>query len=262
MKVLVVDDDVVSRMVLMHLIDSCGKYDIVEAEDGLDAWHQLEGGLRPAICFCDLRMPRLSGLELLQRIKSNPELSATPFVLVTSATEKDVIQEASLGGAAGYIVKPFQAEQVRVHLASFSGQAAGGHGHQAALQASSPAASQTAPQVEHPFIHQAEPPAETLRRLGINGDRLLVYLAGFHSQLQAASGDLETLFGHGDQHGAQVRLERLLAGCVTLGLEGAATALKGVVSGRLTNEAVQAVLADVLRAVDQQSALVRQHGLG
>ena len=38
MEVLVVDDDVVSRMVLMHLVDSCGAYEIFEAEDGLDAW--------------------------------------------------------------------------------------------------------------------------------------------------------------------------------------------------------------------------------
>jgi CheY-like chemotaxis protein len=73
MKVLVVDDDVVSRMVLMHLIDSCGSFDIVEAEDGADAWQQLEAGLRPAICFCDLRMPRLSGMELLQRVKATPK---------------------------------------------------------------------------------------------------------------------------------------------------------------------------------------------
>lgn len=241
MKVLVVDDDVVSRMVLMHLIDSCGKFDIVEAEDGLDAWNQLEGGLRPSICFCDLRMPHLSGIELLQRVKSNPELSPMPFVLVTSATEKDVIQEASSAGVAGYIVKPFQAEQVRVHLTSFLDQAANG------------------------YQHQAEEPAETLRRLGINGERLLVYLTGFHNQLGAASTDLEALLGQGDQQGAQVRIERLLAGCVTLGLAGAAAALKGLAANppatRLSNDAVQAVLSDVLRAVDQQAGLVRQSGL-
>ena len=240
MKVLVVDDDVVSRMVLMHLIDSCGKFDIVEAEDGLDAWHQLEGGLRPAICFCDLRMPHLSGLELLQRVKSHAELAAMPFVLVTSATEKDVMQEASSAGAAGYIVKPFQAEQVRVHLTAFLDQAANGS------------------------THHAEDPAATLNRLGINGERLLVYLNGFHNQLTAAGADLEALLGRGDQQGAQVRVERLLAGCVTLGLDGAAGALKGLLADpatRLSNEAVQAVLDDVLRAVDQQAGLVRQAGL-
>jgi two-component system chemotaxis response regulator CheY len=234
MKVLVVDDDVVSRMVLMHLIDSCGKFDIVEAEDGADAWQQLEGGLRPAICFCDLRMPRLSGMQLLQRVKADAEISGMPFVLVTSANDKDTVQEATNAGAAGYIVKPFQAEQVRVHLANFLDQAASG------------------------YEHLAEEPAATLRRLGINGERLLVYLSGFQNQLTAAAGDLEVMLGKGEQQEAQVRIDRLHAGCVTLGLLGAAAALKSFPPAHLSNEAVQAVLADVTRAVVQQSGLVRE----
>ncbi len=234
MKVLVVDDDVVSRMVLMHLIDSCGKFDIVEAEDGADAWQQLEDGLRPAICFCDLRMPRLSGMELLQRVKAHAELNTMPFVLVTSANDKDTVQQASSSGAAGYIVKPFQAEQVRVHLVNFLDQAASG------------------------YDHHAEDPATTMRRLGINAERLLVYLSGFQNQLTAASGDLEVLLAKAQQPEAQARIDRLHAGCVTLGLDGAAVALKGFDPGGLTNEAVQAVLADVVRAVIHQSGLVRQ----
>jgi two-component system chemotaxis response regulator CheY len=233
MKVLVVDDDVVSRMVLMHLIDSCGKFDIVEAEDGADAWQQLEHGLRPAICFCDLRMPRMSGMQLLQHVKADAELAAMPFVLVTSANDKDTVQEATSAGATGYIVKPFQAEQVRVHLVSFLDQAASG------------------------YEHQAEEPHTTLRRLGINAERLLVYLSGFQNQLAAAAGDLDLMLGKGEQQEAQVRIDRLHAGCVTLGLHGAAAALKSFPPGRLSNEAVQAVLADVTRAVVQQSELVR-----
>jgi two-component system chemotaxis response regulator CheY len=234
MKVLVVDDDVVSRMVLMHLIDSCGKFDIVEAEDGADAWQQLEDGLRPAICFCDLRMPRMSGMELLQRLKVSADLGAMPFVLVTSANDKDTVQEATNAGAAGYIVKPFQAEQVRVHLANFLDQAASG------------------------YEHVAEEPAATLRRLGINAERLLVYLSGFQNQLAAAVGDLESMFAKGEQQEALVRVERLHAGCVTLGLHGAAAALKSFPTGHLSNEAVQAVLVDVTRAVAYQSDLVRE----
>lgn len=234
MKVLVVDDDVVSRMVLMHLIDSCGKFDIVEAEDGADAWRQLQDGLRPAICFCDLRMPNLSGMELLQRVKGHADLAGMPFVLVTSATDKDTVEQATQAGAAGYIVKPFQAEQVRVHLVAFLDQAACGSGH------------------------QAEDPALTLQRLGINAERLLVYLSGFHNQLTAAAADLETLLARGGQQDAQARIDRLHAGCVTLGLDGAAAALKALAPGRLSNEAVQAVLTDVLRAVDQQAELLRK----
>ncbi|MRW93010.1 response regulator [Duganella sp. FT80W] len=234
MKVLVVDDDVVSRMVLMHLIDSCGSFDIVEAEDGADAWQQLEDGLRPAICFCDLRMPRLSGMELLQRVKAHAEISSMPFVLVTSANDKDTVQEATTLGTAGFIVKPFQAEQVRVHLVGFLDQAASG------------------------YEHQAEAPADTLRRLGINAERLLVYLSGFQNQLTAAAGDIETLLAKGEQQDAQTRIDRLHAGCVTLGLHGAAAVLKNIAPGQLSNETVQAALSDVVRAVIHQAGLVRQ----
>ncbi|ELX13274.1 response regulator receiver domain-containing protein [Janthinobacterium sp. HH01] len=236
MKVLVVDDDVVSRMVLMHLIDSCGKFDIVEAEDGADAWQQLEDGLRPAICFCDLRMPRLSGMELLQRVKGHAEINTMPFVLVTSANDKDTVQEATQAGAAGYIVKPFQAEQVRVHLVNFLDQAASG------------------------YDHHAEEPATTLRRLGINAERLLVYLSGFQNQLTAASGDIDALLAKGQQQEAHARIDRLHAGCVTLGLDGAAAALKSLDAGALSSDTVQSVLADVVRAVIHQSGLVRQGG--
>jgi len=236
MKVLVVDDDVVSRMVLMHLIDSCGKFDIVEAEDGADAWQQLEDGLRPAICFCDLRMPRLSGMELLQRVKGHAEINTMPFVLVTSANDKDTVQEATQAGAAGYIVKPFQAEQVRVHLVNFLDQAASG------------------------YDHHAEEPATTLRRLGINAERLLVYLSGFQNQLTAASGDIDALLAKGLQQEAHARIERLHAGCVTLGLDGAAATLKSLDPGTLSSDTVQSVLADVVRAVIHQSGLVRQGG--
>jgi two-component system chemotaxis response regulator CheY len=234
MKVLVVDDDVVSRMVLMHLIDGCGKFEIVEAEDGAAAWEQLEAGLRPAICFCDLRMPRLSGMELLQRIKSHAELSSLPFVLVSSATDKDTVQQATLAGAAGYIVKPFQSDQVRVHLGAFLDQAAQG------------------------YEHRAEDPVDTQIRLGISADRLLVYLAGFQNQLTASGNELQSLLARGEQAEAHARLERLHGGCVTLGLNGAAAALKQFEKATLDSGAVQAALSDVIRAVIHQSSLVRQ----
>ena len=123
MKVLVVDDDVVSRMVLMHLIDACGSFDICEAEDGEDAWQQLAAGLRPAICFCDLRMPRLSGMDLLQRIKADSALGAMPFVMVTSATDRATIDQAAGLGVNGYLVKPFDGAAVAGYMAPFGGPA-------------------------------------------------------------------------------------------------------------------------------------------
>lgn len=233
MKVLVVDDDVVSRMVLMHLIDACGHVDILEAEDGEDAWQQLSAGLRPAICFCDLRMPRLSGMELLERVKADAGLASMPFVLVTSANDSATVDQATGLGVDGYLVKPFQHEQVRAFMAPLT-----------ALQT----------QME------CETPQAAMHRLGINGERLLVYLGGFETQLAAARGEIDAVLAAADIDGARRRLDRLHAGCLTLGLNGAAEGLRAVTVDQPDRARVQGALADTVRAVLQQTEAVRLYG--
>lgn len=230
MKVLVVDDDVVSRMVLMHLVDSCGSYDIVEAADGQDAWDQLEAGLRPQVLFCDLRMPRLSGMDLLQRVKADSALGGMPFVMVTSATDSAIIDQAAGLGVNGYLVKPFNGDAVSTYMAPFKG-----------------------------VVEVAnETPQASMARLGISGERLLVYLGGFQSQLTEASADIAALLARGEHDGARLRLDRLHAGCLTLGLNGAAEAIAAVAPGRIDSAQVQIVLADTVRAVMHQCVAVKR----
>ena len=230
MNVLVVDDDIVSRMVLMHLIDDCGSFDILEAEDGEDAWQQLAAGLRPVICFCDLRMPRLSGMDLLARVKADSALAGMPFVLVTSATDDATIDRAAGLGVDGYLVKPFKGDEVQAYMAPFGG----------AREAVN------------------ETPRESMHRLGISGERLLVYLGGFQSQLTSASADIAALLARGDHDGARMRLDRLHAGCLTLGLNGAAVAICSFPEGRIDSARVQLVLADTVRAVMHQSEAAKR----
>ena len=232
MKVLVVDDDVVSRMVLMHLVDSCGRYEIIEAADGQDAWDQLEGGLRPAVLFCDLRMPRMSGLDLLERVRADDMFGAMPFVLVTSSTDIATLEEASSLGVSGFIVKPFQAGQVKVHLAAFSDPPAG-------------------------WVHRAEPPAATMARLRIDARRLLAYLGGLQVQLTAASGDIDAMVARGENDAARERIQRLRTGCITLGLAGAADAFDALGPRAHEGDRVHLVLADAVRAALAQSSLAR-----
>ncbi|THC44908.1 response regulator [Massilia sp. Mn16-1_5] len=192
MKVLVVDDDVVSRMMLMHLVDSCGRYEILEAEDGADAWRQLEGGLRPAIVFCDLRMPHLSGTELLARVRAHPALAQLPFVLVSAANDAATMGEAEALGATGYVVKPFRVEGLRPHLMA---------------------------------LESDEAPAASAQRLGIDAARLALYLGGLERQLLEAAGAIDAALAAGDTAAVSERLRRLREGCATLGLRSAATAL-------------------------------------
>ncbi|MEH6437276.1 response regulator [Massilia sp. DD77] len=201
MKVLVVDDDVVSRMMLMHLVDSCGSHEICEAEDGEDAWRQLESGLAPAIVFCDLRMPRLSGLELLARLRAHTAHAGLRFVLVSASTDAATMAEADSLGADGYIVKPFRAEDVRTQFDRLEGA---------------------------PGAAAMEQPEEVARRLGIDGARLQLYLDGLRRQLDAAGPELAALLAAGDTDTVFGRLGRLREGCATLGLHAAADALAGL----------------------------------
>lgn len=198
MKVLIVDDDVVSRMMLMHMIDSAGSFDVLEAEDGEDAWRQLDAGAGPAMLFCDLRMPRLSGMELLARVKADERFARLPFVLVSAATDGATMEQALGLGAAGYIVKPFDADKVRYHLGGLAGNA------------------------DTPD----ETPEATMRRLGIDATRLLLYLGGLQRQLAAAGADLGQLLAAGQADAACAQLGRLAEGCRTLGLLNAAAALE------------------------------------
>lgn len=220
MNVLVVDDDVVARMMLMHLVDSCGSHAIVEADDGADAWRQLEAGLRPDIVFCDLRMPHLSGLELLQRVRHDPLLAALPFVLVSAASDSATMDEAAQAGASGYIVKPFRHDDVRAQFERLF----------------SPADADDANDAND------EAPDAVVRRLGIDVERLRLYLDGLARQLQAAQAGMAE-----GAEGAE-QLARLRAGCSMLGLHGAAAALEQAPLAAGLAQAQAAVMRQIERA--------------
>ena len=222
MKVLVVDDDVVSRMMLMHLVDNCGRYEILEAEDGADAWRQLEAGLRPSIVFCDLRMPHLSGTDLLARVRAHPELATVPFVLVSAANDGATMGEAEALGATGYVVKPFRIDGLRPHLMA---------------------------------LEPDEAPAASAERLGIDAARLALYLGGLERQLLEAGATVEAMLAAGDTAAVVERLRRLREGCATLGLRSAATALARAEAAPQAAMVVQALEA-ARKAVAAQAALL------
>ena len=219
-QVLVVDDDVVSRMMLMHLVDTCGRFEILEAQDGADAWRQLEAGLQPALVFCDLRMPHLSGTELLARVKAHPRLAALPFVLVSAANDAATMLEAAALGASGYVVKPFRVEALRPHLAALT---------------------------------PPEAPEDSARRLGIDLARLQLYLGGLARQLDEALAGLDAFLR--DAPAARARLARLGEGCAMLGLQAPAARLAQA-SELLAPAQVTAALAEARAAVAHQAERV------
>lgn len=62
----------------------------------------------PRVVLLDLKLPKVDGLEVLRRIKSDPSTRALPMVVLTSSRERRDIREAYLRGANSYIVKPIE----------------------------------------------------------------------------------------------------------------------------------------------------------
>jgi two-component system chemotaxis response regulator CheY len=103
---LVVDDFSTMRRIVSGLLRSLGAELITEAEDGEQALKRLSDHSIDFV-ISDWNMPGMSGLELLHKLRSNPETSGIPFLLVTAEARKENIVEAARAGADGYIVKPF-----------------------------------------------------------------------------------------------------------------------------------------------------------
>jgi two-component system chemotaxis response regulator CheY len=109
LKVLIVDDYDMTRT-LLKIILRGQRFEIVgEATDGVEGVAMCEK-LRPDIVLLDIVMPKLNGLEALAKIKSSLH---QPMVLMVSSAEEDgIVEEALRLGASGYILKPFNTASV------------------------------------------------------------------------------------------------------------------------------------------------------
>jgi two-component system chemotaxis response regulator CheY len=106
-KVLVVDDSVTIRQQVAAALLS-GGFEIVEAIDGEDALSKLRATKDLALVLCDVNMPRMNGLDLLDA--ANKAAFGVPFVMLTTEGQPDLIARAKSSGAKGWIVKPFKPE--------------------------------------------------------------------------------------------------------------------------------------------------------
>ncbi len=106
-KILVVDDDRPFRKLLQHILEQEG-YEFAAAEDGFDGLRKTVEG-NPDLVLVDIRMPKMDGLELTQRIR---ERSHVPIIIITAKSdETDVVVGLELG-ADDYIRKPFDTKEV------------------------------------------------------------------------------------------------------------------------------------------------------
>jgi phosphoserine phosphatase RsbU/P len=116
MKILIADDDRVTRRMLEFLLTEWG-YETVVVCDGLTAWQMLQGSDAPKLAILDWLMPGMEGLEICRRIRQLPTRQPTYLILLTVKGNRQDIVAGLRGGADDYITKPFDLEelQARVH---------------------------------------------------------------------------------------------------------------------------------------------------
>ncbi|OMH30051.1 histidine kinase [Motiliproteus sp. MSK22-1] len=108
MKILIVDDFSTMRRIIKNLLRDLGFNNTVEADDGSTALPVLKNG---GIDFLvtDWNMPGMSGLELLEQVRADPNLCKLPILMVTAEAKREQIIRAAQAGVNGYVVKPFTA---------------------------------------------------------------------------------------------------------------------------------------------------------
>jgi two-component system chemotaxis response regulator CheY len=106
-KALVVDDSRAVRMILAKTLKELG-YEVREAANGKEALDVVAvEGAAVKLVLADWNMPEMNGLDLLKRLRRNPQLASLVVVMVTTETELDQMAAALEAGANEYVMKPF-----------------------------------------------------------------------------------------------------------------------------------------------------------
>jgi sigma-B regulation protein RsbU (phosphoserine phosphatase) len=116
MKILIADDDRVTRRMLEVLLTEWG-YQTLIACDGLAAWQILQGDDGPKLAILDWLMPGMEGLEVCRKVRQMPTRQPTYIILLTVKGNRQDIITGLQNGADDYVTKPFDPEelQARVH---------------------------------------------------------------------------------------------------------------------------------------------------
>jgi len=108
-KILIVDDSATVRQQVRSALLSAS-FEVVEAADGVEGLEAIVERDDLAAVICDVNMPRMGGLELLQLAGAKGKLVGLPVLMLTTEGQPALVQKAKAAGAKGWIVKPFKPE--------------------------------------------------------------------------------------------------------------------------------------------------------
>ncbi len=104
-KVLIVDDSKTVRREVSEALTKAG-FNVVEAADGEQGYGVIKEQPDLLLAILDVNMPRLGGLDLLERLQSDPSTAKVPVLVMTTEVDPTLIQRAKRARARGWLVKP------------------------------------------------------------------------------------------------------------------------------------------------------------
>jgi two-component system chemotaxis response regulator CheY len=112
--IMVIDDSPTFRASVSFCLTTAG-YDVGEAENGQDALEKLsemnENGRIPSLIVTDINMPQMDGIAFIKTIKKG-DFRFIPVIVLTTESEKPMIEKGRAAGASGWLVKPFRPEEL------------------------------------------------------------------------------------------------------------------------------------------------------
>ncbi len=113
--ILIVDDYKTMLRIVRNLLKQINFHNVDEASDGSEALEKLRAG-DFGLVISDWNMAPMTGLELLQEVRADPRLRATPFIMITAESKTENVIAAKQAGVSNYIVKPFNAETLQAKI--------------------------------------------------------------------------------------------------------------------------------------------------
>lgn len=109
-KILIVEDTLNIRENIAEFL-ALKRYDVLTAADGLEAVELIKANNLDLV-ICDVKMPKMGGFELKRLLNEEDKLREIPFVFLTAAAQKNDKEEGNALGAAAYVTKPFEMEEL------------------------------------------------------------------------------------------------------------------------------------------------------
>jgi DNA-binding response OmpR family regulator len=112
MKILIAEDDLVSRTVLSRMLTNWG-HEVIATFDGRAAWKILEGEDAPKLAILDWMMPEMDGLGVCRHVRDLDRVEPTYLILLTAKDQIGDIVEGLDSGANDYLVKPYDWRELK-----------------------------------------------------------------------------------------------------------------------------------------------------